>query len=117
MNRFVNVLLVFLMALGAAAVYDMKYEAEAAAERVAALERKVVAEQERISMLKASWSVLTQPGRLQELTDRHGPELGLVPMDVNQLATLAEIPEKPIVMGPPAPDDAIVTGSVKSRKE
>ncbi len=118
MNRIVNILLVCLMGLAAAAVYDMKYEAEAAAERVARLERQVAAEHERISLLKASWSALSQPRRMEELVARHVEELGLGPMAITQLGTLAEIPQKPQLMGPHLPGaDAIVTGALpKPRK-
>ncbi|ODN71566.1 cell division protein FtsL [Methylobrevis pamukkalensis] len=116
MTRLVNILLVCLMVLGAAAVYDMKYEAEAAAERVAGLERQVAAEQERISMLRATWSALTQPRRMQDLVERHAPDLNLAPMELTQLGTIADVPEKKPEEELLAGDkDEIVTGSVKAK--
>ncbi|SON56524.1 putative secreted (periplasmic) protein [Hartmannibacter diazotrophicus] len=121
MSRIVNLLLVCLMVLAAAAVYDMKYEAEAAAERVSALERDVAAEQERISLLKATWAALTRPERLQELVTRHQDTLHLQPMDPSQLATIADIPDASIIAGAGAEasqkDDEIVTGSVRRAPE
>lgn len=98
MNRFVNALLVFLMVLSAAAVYDMKYEAELAAEKVANAERRMAQEQERISLLKAEWSVLTQPARLQDLIERHADILQLSPMTAEHIGTLADVPPKPAVI-------------------
>ncbi|WP_075217158.1 cell division protein FtsL [Mongoliimonas terrestris] len=96
MTRFVNALLIFLMVLSAAAVYDMKYEAEIAAANVARLQRQIAQEQEAISLLKAEWSVLTQPSRLQDLVTRHADILDLQPMKPEQVGTLADIPPKPV---------------------
>jgi hypothetical protein len=110
MTRTVNALLVFLMVLSAAAVYDMKYEAELASEHVRKLEREIAQQQAVISMLKAEWSVLTQPGRLQELAERHADILKLEVMTANHIGTLADIPEKPVE---PIPDvDAPADGAV-----
>jgi cell division protein FtsL len=106
MTRTVNVLLIFLMVLSAAAVYDMKYEAEVAAENVRRLEREIGQQQAAISLLKAEWSVLTQPARLQELAERHAAILQLTPMTANHVGTLADIPEKPVVTDPEAKSPA-----------
>jgi len=101
MKRTVNALLVALMVLSAAAVYDMKYEAELSAENVHKVERDIEREREALSLLKAEWSVLTQPGRLQDLAERHADILKLTPMTADHIVTLADIPAKPVE---PAPD-------------
>ncbi|BBE74500.1 cell division protein FtsL [Oharaeibacter diazotrophicus] len=101
MKRTVNALLVALMVLSAAAVYDMKYEAELAAENVHKVERDIERERAALSLLKAEWSVLTQPGRLQDLAERHADILKLTPMTADHIVTLADIPAKPVE---PAPD-------------
>ncbi len=108
MTRYVNALLVFLMVLSAAAVYDMKYEAEIAAERLAEMQRRIEAEKAEISLLKAEWSLLTQPARLADLVDRHRDVLQLQPLGPDQIGSLADIPAKPVpvepeVLGPTAP--------------
>jgi hypothetical protein len=102
MTRYVNALLVFLMVLSAAAVYDMKYEAELAAGRVAELETRINGARAELSLLKAEWSVLTQPARLESLVDRHQDILQLQPLTSAQIGTLADIPEKPVEL----PEDA-----------
>ncbi len=107
MMKILSVLLVSLMVLSAAAVYDMKYEAEAGAERVAQLERDVRAEQEKISRLKAEWSVFTQPQRLQDLTQRNAALLKLQPMTANQIAQLTDIPLRAPPPAPPVSADPI----------
>lgn len=100
MTRFINALLVFLMVLSAAAVYDMKYEAEIAAEAMAELTRRIENERSEISLLKAEWSVLTQPARLSGLVERYQEVLQLQPLTADQIGSLADIPEKPAVVEP-----------------
>lgn len=109
MSRFINALLVFLMVLSAAAVYDMKYEAEIAAANLARIEREIAQQQAAISLLKAEWSVLTQPARLQELVERHAEILNLQPLTARQIGVLADIPEKPVLAVPSidAPEDLV----------
>ena len=57
-------------------------------------------EQEAISLLKAEWSVLTQPARLQDLVERHADVLKLAPMTAEHIGTLADIPAKPAPIMP-----------------
>lgn len=103
MTRYINALLVFLMVLSAAAVYDMKYEAEIAAESIARRQTAITQAREDISLLKAEWALLTRPARMQELVTRHQDILGLEPMTSNHIGTLADIPEKPVLL----PEDPI----------
>lgn len=109
MTRTINILLILLMALSAAAVYDMKYEAELAAENVAQLERRIAQQQEQLSLLKAEWSVLTQPSRLQALVERHQSVLQLETLRAEHIGTLADVPEKPVeIPDADAPSDEAV---------
>jgi hypothetical protein len=98
MTRYLNALLIFLMVLSAAAVYDMKYEAKQEGDMAARLERRIAAEQEAISALKAEWATLTQPARLAEIVRRHADIFKLQPMTGDQMGTLADIPPKPVVV-------------------
>lgn len=118
MVRFINALLVFLLMLAAAAVYDMKYEAELAEENVRRLERTIAQEKEAISMLKAEWSVLSQPGRLQELIERHHEILRLQPLTSAQIGTLVDIPQKPQIVDPEVdgPADGILPAEPAQRQ-
>lgn len=115
MVRFVNTLLICLGLLSAAAVYDMKYEAELAEENLRKLERTIVQEKEAISLLKAEWSVLSQPGRLQDLVERHQDILRLQPLTSAQIGTLADIPEKPQVV-PAEPGDPLAAPAPARRE-
>lgn len=103
MTRYINALLVFLMVLSAAAVYDMKYEAEIAAENINKKQAEIVQAREDISLLKAEWALLTRPARMRDLLARHQDILNLTPMSSNHIGTLADIPAKPVMPQAGAP--------------
>jgi len=106
MGRIVNVFLVLLMIAGAGVTYEMKDRASVAAKRVARLHTNIGKEKEAIALLKAEWSVLSQPARLQAVISRCQDHFRLAPFSASQVATLDEIPLKPA--GPPvAPPKAV----------
>lgn len=107
MQRIFNVIWVALMIAGAVVTYVMKDRAGRAADHVAQLRAEIVREKEALTVLKAEWSVLDQPARLQALVQRYNSYLDLQPIDVRQLVTVADIPVKP-----PLPVDGVLTGSV-----
>jgi hypothetical protein len=114
MLRTINILLVILMLIGAGVVYDLKYEAERATAKVAKITRKIDAERDAIATLKAEWSLLNQPKRLQDLTERYHSYLELDPLDPTQIGTLDDIPFKAAVPGSgPTPPTPSPKGSVK----
>lgn len=73
------------------AVYQMKYEVQRLDERLARVNRQILADQEAIQILKAEWSYLNQPARLQELASRF---LQLEPVKARQMVTLANLPAR-----------------------
>jgi hypothetical protein len=95
-GRIVNVALVLAMVGGAVATYNLKHETEKAAARVARLHTGIAKEREAIAFLKAEWSMLSQPGRLQQLIARYQDHFRLEPFSTNQVATLDEIPLRPV---------------------
>ncbi len=95
MTRYLNLALICTMILVVAAVYQIKYDAETAAETVRGLKAEVDKEREAIALLKAEWSLLNQPARLQALVERHPDYLELVPLDPIQIGELSEIPMRP----------------------
>jgi hypothetical protein len=96
MGRIINLVLVAIVIVGAIVTYDMKRKAETAADHVAALETEIAREKDRIAMLKAEWSVLTQPGRLQAIVEQHADHFRLVPFTPSQIATIDQIPMRPV---------------------
>ncbi len=96
MIRIFNFVLLAAMVVGAVVTYDMKHKAEVAADNVARLEADIAKEKDRQSILRAEWSVLTQPGRLQSVVDKYADHFQLAPFSPAQIATIAEIPLRPV---------------------
>jgi hypothetical protein len=96
MGRIVNLILLAAMIVGAAVTYDMKHKAELAAERVATLQADIAREKDRIVLLKAEWSMLTQPGRLQGTIEKYADHFQLQPFSADQIGSVDEIPLKPV---------------------
>ena len=100
MFRILNIVLIFAVVIGAAVVFNMKHDAENAAERVARLQRAIDQEEGKIDLLKAEWSVLNQPARLQGLVERYNAYLQLEPLDAKQIASIDDLPTRPIEFTP-----------------
>jgi hypothetical protein len=73
-------------------LYQLKHEVIALENELFRLNRQIVQEQEHIHVLKAEWSFINQPARLQELAARH---LDLQPMAPRQFGRLEALPEMP----------------------
>jgi hypothetical protein len=102
MIRWLQAIGVVAAASAAVFVFHVKYRAEAVAEHVSELERAINEEHETISLLRAEWSLLIQPARVQELVERHADALQLQPLDPTQITELENLPMRP---RGPAPDD------------
>ncbi|MBN9021756.1 MAG: hypothetical protein J0H08_06635 [Rhizobiales bacterium] len=90
--RLFNLFVVLAMIAAAVITYNLKHDTEAAATRVARLNSTIAREREAIALLKAEWSTLSQPGRLQQLVTRYDEYFQLEPFSAAQVATLDEIP-------------------------
>lgn len=99
-SRLLSIVLA-LTAIGAAGiVFEEKRQASAEAREVAKLKRKVEAEKEKISELKAEWSLLDQPARLQSIVEHHGEVLVLDVMKTEQIGTIDDVPWPPVEADP-----------------
>ncbi|HEX2256950.1 MAG TPA: hypothetical protein VHG92_09695 [Afifellaceae bacterium] len=95
MMRWVQLASVLAVIAAAFAVFQVKYRADAAAHRVAELQRQVDEEKERLSLLKAEWSFLLQPGRIQGLVERHNETLRLEPLQPGQIGRMRDLRDLP----------------------
>jgi hypothetical protein len=111
------------MVSAAAMTYKIKRDAEHQMEMVQKLQAQIHTEEDTIDLLKADWSLLTQPARLQRLTELYQDQLGLVPVDPHQFSGIDTLPVKPLtieqlvarsgrIAGNGSDTDAIVTGSI-----
>jgi len=102
MGRIVNFILLAAIFLSAVATYDMKHKAELAADRVAGLQSDIARDKQQITMLKAEWSMLTQPAQLQDAVTKYADHFKLAPFTPDQIAGVDEIPMKETGIKPKA---------------
>lgn len=113
MIRWLQVVAV-VAAVGAAIfVFQVKYRAEAVADRAAELQRSLDQEKETVSLLEAEWSLLLQPARVQELIERHAERLKLQPLDPAQITRLENLPMRP--KGPEPADETALSAILEGQ--
>jgi cell division protein FtsL len=88
MLRFVNIcLLLGLLAL-AYVIYQVKYETRALDAEIATIGKDIEGERDAIAVLRAEWSLLNRPERIERLAKKH---LKLAPSDPRQLVTVDSV--------------------------
>jgi cell division protein FtsL len=114
--RLVNLIVIIALVLAAAFVYKIKFDSTVQAERVAKLRTEIRREHDSVAALRAEWSRLDSPSRVEGLAKRH---LTLKPIDPTQIENFDQLPQRPLP--PPADpsdpigamiDDEIPTGSI-----
>lgn len=121
MLRSIDFLMVGALIAGAAWTFKVKHDAQGEAAHLARLETRIRLEKEAIDILKADWSLLTSPDRLERLVARYKDQLGLEPLNPRQIVTLDDIPLRQEALPPidgetvdaPGPDRKTMTGSVR----
>lgn len=91
MIRFLQVAMVLTTGLVCFWLYQTKEETYRAKQIIAGLNKTIAQENEAINLLKAEWSYLNQPSRLQALAEKH---LDLKPLDPKQIKNFADLPER-----------------------
>jgi len=92
MMRTLNVATLLVTLALAFALYHVKYATQAEERQIRALKVELAAEQDAIQMLRADWSLLNDPQRLEELAQRY---TDLEPLAPHQIITLADLPPRP----------------------
>jgi hypothetical protein len=90
--RIIHVLVIGMLVFAAAYVYRIKMESTVRTERVLRLHADIREQRDAIAALRAEWTRLDSPLRLQGLTERHLP---LKPVVATQYDTLKNLPERP----------------------
>jgi cell division protein FtsL len=126
MLRLLHMVVLAALFVAAADVYKIKYESTLQAEKVAKLRGEIRREQDTIANLRAEWSKLDRPDRIQELAQRH---LTLKAADIGNYDPLDRLPERPVPIVPPGLADPLgalietfadpeaITGSVSGAKQ
>jgi hypothetical protein len=102
--RIIHLLVIGVLVFAAAYVYRIKMESTARTERVLRLRADVREQRDAIAALRAEWSRLDAPLRLQGLAERH---LDLKPLGTNQYDQLKNLPERPPNYARPGGPDPI----------
>lgn len=89
-----DLVLIGLMTVAATLTYQIKHHAERTQEEVRRLQAEVRLEEQTIDLLKADWSLLDQPARLERLITRFEDQMQLETIEPDQIATLDELPAK-----------------------
>ncbi len=92
MIRPATLALLTLAGAAGGALFHVSYEVRALKDELASLDRQIVADRDDVHVLRAEWSYLNQPARLEELSRRH---LGLAAVTADQIGTLAALPMRP----------------------
>ena len=96
MFRTSDIVLIAAMVAAAAFTYKTKHEAEDRQAELRKIEQQIRFEEDTIDILKADWSLLTQPVRLDRLAKIYEGELGLKTVEPTQIVRLSELPERPL---------------------
>ena len=94
MLRTIDIIMILVMVSAAAVTYRIKATSEDQLRQVRKLERQIALEEDAIDLLKADWSLLTQPSRVQRLVDAHKDALELQATDSTQVTGLESVPER-----------------------
>ncbi|HXG79140.1 MAG TPA: cell division protein FtsL [Methyloceanibacter sp.] len=90
MLRFVNICLVLGLVALAYVIYQVKYETRALDREMAALNKQIEQERDAIAVLRAEWSLLNRPERIERLAQKY---LKLAPARPAQIVTLDNVTE------------------------
>jgi hypothetical protein len=102
--RFIHLLVIGALVFAAAYVYRIKMESTVRTERVLRLNADIREQRDAIASLRAEWTKLDAPLRLQGLVERHLP---LKPVTATQYDSLKNLPERPPSLTRPGDPDPI----------
>ncbi len=91
MLRFVNVCLVLGLVALAYVIYQVKYEARSLDEEIASLGKQIDEERDALAVLRAEWSLLNRPERIERLAQKY---LNLAPAQPQQLVTVDTVSDR-----------------------
>lgn len=99
-----NILVIALLIVAASFVYKIKFDSTLQAERVGKLAGELRRERNAIAALRAEWSRLDSPARIEGLAQRHLKLRAIVP---TQFDSLDRLPDKPPQIVAPLSDDPV----------
>ncbi len=107
MIRVLNVILAAACAVALIGVYGLKFQSEGVASRRVELQTQIAAQEDQLSLLRADWIYVNQPGRIEPIVARHAEALNLAVISARQFKSLDELPMRPAEIDPDALTDLI----------
>jgi len=93
MIRYLYVFLLFSSIIFALLLYIVSYDSKNISNQISDINRNIIKEKNEILTLQAELSLLSQPDRIQNLSNNLG--LNLQPVRVSQIKDIEDIPIKP----------------------
>lgn len=109
MIRNLNIFLVFTSIAMLAGVYALKFSNEHTASLRTDLARLIVEQEGDLSLIKADWAVLNQPGHIEPIVRRHELALAIGPVKQEQFGDFRDIPMRPAKPNNAAMDDLFLS--------
>jgi cell division protein FtsL len=91
MLRFVNICLVLGLVALAYVIYQVKYESRGLDAEIASLGKRIDEERDALAVLRAEWSLLNRPERIERLAQKY---LKLAPAKPSQLLTVNTVSDR-----------------------
>ena len=91
MLRFVNICLVLGLVALAYVIYQVKYESRGLDAEIASLGKRIDEERDALAVLRAEWSLLNRPERIERLAQKY---LKLTPAKPSQLVTVDTVSDR-----------------------
>jgi cell division protein FtsL len=91
MLKYANFALVLGTLATASVLYNLEHATRSHERTIARAKAEMVDNAEAIKLLKAEWSSLTRPERIQQLAVQH---LGMKALEPDQIVTMEELPQR-----------------------
>jgi cell division protein FtsL len=91
MLRFLNLLTILALLGSAGYAYTIKYQTSFRTEQIAKTKIEIKTEQDAVAVLRAEYSFLTRPERIQQLADRY---LDLQAPTLDKLVAMRALPDR-----------------------
>ncbi len=95
MIRNINIFLIITSIVMLSGVYALKFSIEGTAAERTALIVKISEQEGALSLLKADWAVLNQPGHIDPIVRRHEAELQIAQVQQKQFGSFTALPMRP----------------------
>jgi hypothetical protein len=107
--RILHLLVIGILVFAAAYVYRIKMESTVRTERVLRLHADIREQRDAIAALRAEWTRLDAPLRLQGLVERHLPLKSVIATQYDSLKNLPERPARLVQPNDPDPIGSMIS--------